>query len=276
MGKTPPKVTLVKLGGAVITDKTRPNTLRPEVLKRLVQEVKSAWEATKNTGEFLVVGHGAGSFAHVPAAQYDTINGFKDESSRLGMAVVQDSAAHLNRLVIQEFLSQNVPAVSFCPSSTALTAHKAKQSFEIQVLLEQLKNGLLPVPYGDVITDTEIGCTIWSTDSILVHLATQMQYQGWQVSKIVHATQVAGVLHDLSDPTQGMFETITPDNAEAVKEKISATNGTDVTGGMWGKISESLRLVESGVETVILSGDTPGMLEKCLRGEEFVGTRIGR
>lgn len=267
----PNSVTLVKLGGAVLTDKSMPNTLRPEVLKRLVQEVKSAW---KDTGEFLVVGHGAGSFAHVPAAHYDTMNGFRDEYSRLGMAIVQDSAAQLNRLVVREFLENDVPAVSSCASSSAVTENKKLKTYFTAVFEEYLKQGLLPVTYGDVIVDSKIGCTIWSTDVLLAHCAREFLSRGWHVKKIVHATQVAGVMKNLGRPEDGIFEVITPANAEEVKKAMGVTKGFDVTGGMWGKISESLDMTAHGVETVILSGDNPGMLERCLRGEEFFGTVV--
>lgn len=266
-----PSVTLVKLGGAVITDKSMPNTLRADVLQRLVKEVTAAW---KDTGEFLVVGHGAGSFAHVPAAHYDTINGFRDEYSRLGMAIVQDSAAQLNRLVVREFLTQDVPAVSSCASSSAVTKNKKMQAYFTDVFEQYLKQGLLPITYGDVIVDSEIGCTIWSTDVLLAHCAREFLNRGWKVKKIIHATQVAGVFKDLSHPENGMFEEITQENAEEVKRSMGVTKGFDVTGGMWGKISESLDMTKHGIETIILSGDTPGMLERCLRGESFVGTTV--
>jgi isopentenyl phosphate kinase len=266
-----PAVTLIKLGGAVITDKSMPNTTRPDVLKRLVSEVKSAWV---DMDEYLVVGHGAGSFAHVPAAHYGTIDGFKDEYSRLGMAIVQDSAAQLNRIVVHEFLEQDVPAVSACASSSAVTKNKQVQTYFTDVFEQYLKQGLLPVTYGDVIVDSEIGCTIWSTDTILAHCTREFLKREWKVSRIIHATQVAGVYRDLAHPELGMFDEITPDNAAEVKKSMGVTKGFDVTGGMWTKISESLELTQYGIETVILSGDTPGMLEKCLRGEAFVGTTI--
>ncbi len=265
-------VTLVKLGGAVITDKSVPNTLRPEVLSRLVREIKNVWQ---DLDEYLVLGHGAGSFAHVPAAHYGTIDGFRDDHSRLGMAIVQDSAAQLNRLVVHECIKQDLPAVSSCASSSVVTKKKQMQTYFTDVFEQYLKNDLLPVTYGDVIVDSEIGCTIWSTDVILSHCTREFLQRGWKVNRIVHATQVAGVLKNLQQPENGIFDLITPENAEEVQKSMGQTKGFDVTGGMWTKISESLSLAQNhGIETVILSGDTPGMLERCLRGESFVGTTI--
>lgn len=264
-------VTLIKLGGAVITDKSIPNTIRPEILTKLVAEIATFRQESE---EFLVIGHGAGSYAHVPAAHYDTINGFKDEFSRMGMAIVQDSAAQLNRIVVKEFLEQEIPAVSACASSSAVTSNKKLHSYFTDVFEQYLKNGLLPVTYGDVIVDTEIGCTIWSTDVLFSHCAREFLSRGWQIKRIIHATQVPGVLKDVKNPKKGIFERITPQNAAEVQKSLGVTKGFDVTGGMWTKLSESLELTKHGVETVILSGETPEMLGRCLRGEQFVGTVI--
>lgn len=271
MSHSSPTVTLIKLGGAVITDKSKPQTIREEVLKRLVAEIKESW---KDRTDYLVIGHGAGSFAHVPAAHYDTINGFKDEYSRMGLAIVQDSAAQLNRIVVKEFLEQDMPAVSVCASSSAVAKNKEPQSYYSDAFRQFLKNGMLPVTYGDTIVDSEIGCTIWSTDVIFSHCAREFLKRDWKIKQIIHATQVEGVYKDLQNPSAGMFELITPANAVEVQKSMGITKGFDVTGGMWSKISESLDLTKHGIETVILSGNTPGMLANCLQGKKFVGTKV--
>lgn len=266
-----PSVMLIKLGGAIITDKSIPNTLRPEVLKRLVTEIK---HAQAEMDDFLVVGHGAGSFAHVPAAHYDTINGFKDEHSQLGMAIVQDSAAQLNRLVVKEFLQQGIPAVSACASSSIVTKNKELHSYYTDVFETYLKNGLVPVTYGDVIVDEAIGCTIWSTDVILSYIAREFLQHGWHINRVIHVTQVAGVYKDLKHPEKGMFDVITPENAEEVKKSMGVTKGFDVTGGMWKKIEESLIMSSQGLETLIISGEKPDLLYRALTGQEVTGTLI--
>lgn len=264
-------VVLIKLGGAVITDKSIPNTVRWDVLRRLIAEVK---EAMATSDDLFVLSHGAGSFAHVPAAQYGTIDGFRDDQSRLGMAIVQDSAAQLNRIVVSECLQQGIPAVSLCPSNSLLTKNKQAADFFPSVFREYLKQGLTPMAYGDVIVDSEIGCTIWSTDKVLSFFGQKFLDGGWKVKRIIHATQVEGVYRNLKQPEQGMFGLITTENKEEVKRSMGVTKGFDVTGGMWHKIEESLQMAKSGVETVILAGDKPGRLLACLQDKEFVGTVI--
>ena len=52
-------VTLVKLGGSLITDKTKPRTVAREHLQRLAAEIAAGW-----SGGGLIIGHGSGSFGH--------------------------------------------------------------------------------------------------------------------------------------------------------------------------------------------------------------------
>ena len=152
------KVTLIKLGGSIITNKEIPMSLRQATLSRLVGEIAQAKKRLKD--ELFVVGHGQGSFAHVPATQYKTMGGFINEESPYGMAIVQDSAAQLNRLVVHEFLRHEIPAVSFYASNTILTKKRQAQNFCSEVLFEYLDKGLLPVTCGDVLVDQAQGCTI--------------------------------------------------------------------------------------------------------------------
>ena len=92
--------------------------------------------------------------------------------------------------------------------------------------------------------------------------------------KIIHVTQVEGVRRNLAKPEMGIFNEITPANADEVKKSMGVTRGFDVTGGMWNKISESLEAAQHGVETIIIAGEKPNELYNCLTNRPFVGTRI--
>ena len=81
--KTP--LTLIKLGGSLITDKTSPRTLRRDVLDRLAQELESSLAETPSA---VVLGHGSGSFGHVAAKKHGTREGVKDRSGWQGYAAV--------------------------------------------------------------------------------------------------------------------------------------------------------------------------------------------
>ena len=261
-------VTLIKLGGSVITNKEVPMMVRRQVLSRLVAEIA---RARQQTGELFIIGHGQGSFAHAPAMQFQTMEGFVRGDSVIGMAVTQDSAAQLNRIVVRESLSQQLPAVSFLFSNTLVTRGKEAVSWSGEVLEEYLDKGLLPVTGGDVIVDMEQGCTIWSTEKVLGHIAEQLQYSdSFRAVRIIHVTEVPGVL----DKNSGVIPAISHHNLAEVKEAISDTKGFDVTGGMWHKIEESLKQAELGLRTDIISGLETDNLYNCLVGQPYTGTTI--
>ncbi|HYD34907.1 MAG TPA: isopentenyl phosphate kinase [Vitreimonas sp.] len=261
------KLTLIKLGGSIITNKEVPMTVREDVLTRLVREIA---KAQKETGDVYIVGHGQGSFAHAPAMRYQTMDGFIKSDSRIGMAITQDSAAQLNRIVVKHFLNEQLPAVSFMFSNSMVLHKREAKHWCSQVLDQYLQKGLFPITGGDVIVDEDQGCTIWSTEQVLAYLAETLPEKGYQVARVIHVAEVPGVL----DAEQKVVPTVCRDNQTEVKKLINGTKGFDVTGGMWHKIEESLDLADQGIASVILSGMEKNCLYNCLVGKDFLGTLI--
>ncbi len=263
-----PKLTFIKLGGAVISNKDIPESVRQDVLGRLIKEIAKAREEKKL---HLILGNGAGGFAHVPAARYKTMEGFIHPESRMGMAITQDSAARLNRLVVKTCLQTNLPAVTLAPSNTLVTNKRKAESVFLDVFEEYLKNELIPVVYGDVLADRTQGCTIWSTDSIFSFLARKLERKEWEVGEIIHVTEAEGVWKNAQHE---IYSQITPAMSEEVKASMVDIKGFDVTGGMWHKIEESLSLTKLGIKTRIISGLVPNALYNTLVGKKNMGTLI--
>jgi isopentenyl phosphate kinase len=261
-------VVLIKLGGSVITNKETIKTVRKKALARLVQEIA---RAKKETNDIYIIGHGQGSFAHFPALKYKTKDGFVSDDSVMGMAITQDNAAQLNRIVVNEFISANIPAASFLFSNSMVTASKEAKHWRGQVLLEYLKKGITPITGGDVIVDENIGCTIWSTEKVLHFIAMNMPEQ-YFIKKVVNVAEVPGVL----DQNKKIISSINETNKNQVKKLIHSTKGFDVTGGMWHKIEESLELAGNGIDSYIISGVKQNTLYNCLIGADFEGTKISR
>ena len=61
----------LKLGGSLITDKSREATAREGVIRRAAREMKEALEARPDLR--LLVGHGSGSFGHFVAQRYGLV-----------------------------------------------------------------------------------------------------------------------------------------------------------------------------------------------------------
>ena len=262
------EVILIKLGGSVITNKEVPMMVRKRVLHRLVDEIG---RASRESSKVFIIGHGAGSFAHVPASRYKTKDGFINGESRMGMAITQDSAAKLNRIVVEDFLVAELPAISFAFSNTLVTKNEQKQSWDGRVLEQYLEKDLLPIVYGDVIVDSQQGCTIWSTEKIFSFLASWLRKETkYVVKQIIHVNGVVGVL----DTNGRVIPEMSQRNIGEVEKMITKTKGFDVTGGMWHKLEESLKLAEQGIESRIISGLKKDNLYQVLTDQECEGTRV--
>ena len=67
------KLVFLKLGGSLITEKSREATARKDVITRLAAELADIHRSNPNLR--LLLGHGSGSFGHVPAKKYNTRTG---------------------------------------------------------------------------------------------------------------------------------------------------------------------------------------------------------
>jgi isopentenyl phosphate kinase len=264
-------LTFLKLGGSLITDKVVPRTLRPRVLQRLAQEIAEAREA--DPGLRLLLGHGSGSFGHVPASQYGTRLGVHTADEWRGFAEVWWEAASLNRLVVEALRQAGLPAMALPPSASVTARDGQVAAWDIEPLRRALEAGLLPVVQGDVIFDTVRGGTILSTEELFVYLARHLR-----PTRLLLAGIEAGVWQIFPPPSQSsdmIFAEITPANLAEVFPALGGSQATDVTGGMASKVRQMLALAQElpELEILIFSGQKPGLLRKVLLGERE-GTRI--
>jgi isopentenyl phosphate kinase len=245
----------LKLGGSLITDKTGVEEVRGATLARLAQEIGRAREA--NPRLKLVLGHGSGSFGHVHAAQHGTRQGVRMADQWHGFAQVSAAASRLNELVIAALLQAGVPALSLQPSASALCEDGQIKELAVRPVQLALQACLLPVIFGDVAFDTLRGGTIISTEEVMMFLAANLQ-PFW----LLLAGETPGVL----DLEGQIVPLITQANLEEITPALGGSRGTDVTGGMAGKVRSMLDLVSAQprMQIRILSGLEPGYVERAL------------
>jgi isopentenyl phosphate kinase len=177
----------LKLGGSLLTDKTRTEAIRQDVLKRLANEIAEARYRREELR--LVLGHGSGSFGHVAAAKFNTRLGVSGPEQWAGFAEVSDAAARLNRYVIAELLEAGIPAIALSPSASAVCHDGRLVHLASEPIRAALDSGLVPVVYGDVAFDSVRGGTIISTEEILDFLAYLLKPQ-----RLLLAGETPGVL----------------------------------------------------------------------------------
>lgn len=258
-------ITFVKLGGSLITDKTREYTARPDVIRRLARELHDAMVQRPELR--VLLGHGSGSFGHAAARLYGTVDGASTPEQWHGMAQTAAAAARLNRLVADTCLGAGLPVMSLQPSASAMCEDGVllwMANRPIEVALEQ---GLVPLVYGDVTFDSVRGCSIISTEQVFAYMAARLP-----VARIILAGVVDGVYDrdPLRQPGAGLIPRITPGNIRQVREQVGGSHGVDVTGGMLSKVATLYPLVTAdiGLRVHFVSGETPGRLFTALEQDE--------
>jgi isopentenyl phosphate kinase len=257
----------LKLGGSLITDKTRPYTPRLEMLAKLATQISAALQETPDLR--LILGHGSGSFGHQAASRFGTRDGVSGSDAWRGFAEVWYMASALNRLVIEALRNAGLPAVTLAPISAVTARDGQVAAWDLNPLKAALANGLLPVLHGDVVFDEYRGGTILSTEDLFAHLARQLH-----PDRILLAGLEAGVWEDFPARTRLLRE-MTPKVFTHQSPDLGSSIGADVTGGMRTKVTEMLALVEQvpDLEVLVFSGEEPDNIRLSLEGEN-PGTRL--
>ena len=257
-------IVLLKLGGSLITEKSRAETPRPEVIARLAGEIA---RAARETSVRLIAGHGSGSFGHVAARDSGIAGGLQSKDQLPGVSRTQERAAALHRLVIQALEEAGALPFSLAPSSCMVASNGRVAAFHDEPLLLAMERGLLPVLYGDVVMDRERGVSICSTETVLDAVARRLLERGHVVRKALWLGETDG-LYDAEG------RTIPRVSAADVLDAVGDPSGTDVTGGMRHRIESALELAKLGIPSVLINGLRAGELERALRGEAVQGTEV--
>jgi isopentenyl phosphate kinase len=275
------ELVFLKLGGSLITDKTQPYTPLLDVMDDIAVQIKTALQAQPDMR--LVLGHGAGSFGHVPASAYRTRDGLSPRATPLtyrerdksednywkGFSEVWYQASALNRHVMQALHKMDVRAIALPPSSSVIASNGQVSVWETTAIRMSLSSGIVPVIFGDVVFDEVRGGTILSTEDLFMHLARALNPE-----RILLAGLEAAVWADFP-ARKTKLEKITPNTIHAISAGVGKSEGVDVTGGMESKVKQMLDLVQEIPEmsVQIFSGKDLGNVVRALSGE-VLGTLI--
>jgi isopentenyl phosphate kinase len=276
------ELVFVKLGGSLLTDKTRPQALRAEVLDRLAREIACALHDCP--GLQLLIGHGSGSFGHVVASEYGTRAGVASAAEWRGYANTAVVAGRLNRLVLESLFAAGVPVLPVQPSASARCHDGELQSLDERPVRVALEHGLVPVVYGDVALDDVRGGTIIATEEIFGWLAPRLAPR-----RVILVGEVSGVFAEApcaadsggsADHRPRVIPEITPERLPELAPMLGGSRGVDVTGGMLAKVTAMLDLVQNTPALAVvhlICGLGEGLLERVLMDPDIdEGTRIHR
>jgi isopentenyl phosphate kinase len=257
---------ILKLGGSAITDKTAEASPNTQIINRLAEEIKRA------DLDNLIVVHGGGSFGHPTAAKYGIKDGYKeDPTQKFGFAETHHMMTVLNGLVMDALIWHEVPAISVAPSCCIVTENGKVKTFDETALKAMSKLVFTPVMYGDAVMDEKLGFTILSGDQLVAYLALK-----YNAEKIVIGVDTDGIFEadPKTNPDAKPIKHLNLAELKTLQPKLGKAQGTDVTGGMAGKIAELIPAVEAGIP-VTVTGATKGLsIYRALTDQSVLGTVI--
>jgi isopentenyl phosphate kinase len=274
------ELVFLKLGGSLITDKTKPYTPLLDVMDDLAYQIAVTLQTQPNLR--LVLGHGAGSFGHVAASEYKTRDGYPqasplthrqrdrtEEDYWKGFAEVWYQASALNRYVMDALHKAGLRTIALPPSSTVISSDGQVTVWETTPIRMALAAGIVPVIFGDVVFDEIRGGTILSTENLFAYLVKALH-----PDRVLLAGLEDAVWEDFPARTR-KIERITIQSFEDIKHGVGQSAAADVTGGMEAKVREMLDLVQDnhGLKIQIFSGTNPENVTRALKGE-LLGTEI--
>lgn len=268
------KMIMIKLGGAVLTDKLKPCVIRQQTMEGIAIQISSY---LKKNRKRILIGNGGGSFGHYYAEKYGLNAGISDRTQFRGMCLGKNGNAYLNTKLTECLLLHGIDVCSYAVDEIFwYNEDHWKNNHSIIPwlrLFEYLDHGIIPVVYGDIIYDRTLGCKIISTEEIFRNLAkfiVNTPSCGYQLEKIIFCTNRDGV----EDLDGNVLHYISRKNFQQWEIFNRDVDGYDVTGGMLEKVKMALD-IELKCPVQIINGNNQESLYKALCGDLNQGTIIG-
>lgn len=255
----------VKLGGSLITDKRQESFYRERVVRGIADELVAA--LSEDSQLQILIGHGSGSFGHVAAKRYGTVQGVSSADQWRGYARVANVASELNFLVVKTLEAAGLPVIRIQPSASLMARDGKVIGMSTEPIENAMTRGLIPVVHGDVSLDEVRGGTVVSTEALFFYLAERLS-----VDRVLLLGEVPGVL----GLDGQVIPRITPANLVNIESALGGSHGVDVTGGMETKVRDMVALVQRlpSLSISIVGGVSDGLLCSAILGRSNLGTLI--
>ena len=257
------KLTIIKLGGSLLTDKSIPYTANDEVITSVAKELKECIDL--GLIEDLIIVHGVGSFGHVPVLKHKLHLGFQSPNQLIAMSQTQHEMNEYRLRLTKKMIENGIPVNLLHPSSFCTSVKmKITVSF-LDAVKGYFSIGMVPLMGGDMIFDSKMGFSVGGGDQLMVLLAKQLS-----ADNVLFVSDVDGVYS--ADPKQNenaeFFPKIHLDILHEIIEKTESSPLKDVSGAMKGKLQAILSLKEqisNGTKVCLLSMKTTGNLKSVMK-----------
>jgi isopentenyl phosphate kinase len=256
-------LSVVKLGGSVLTWKRERESLRPKVLACLARELATA------PGPVVVL-HGAGSFGHPNARRFRLAEppeaGERATERVRGAAIVAREVRRLHGAVLHALVRAGVSAWSVPAGTVARNREGGLAHLDAGPFADALSAGLTPVSFGDVVRDDAWGFSILSADTIARALARDLRAE-----RVLFVSDVAGVYEPGAKGRRVAVPSVTRDLVDRLGPRAGVA---DVTGGIRAKAEAMLAIADGGADAGLISGLSDGSLSRALKGERVYGSWV--
>ncbi|MHA2380404.1 MAG: isopentenyl phosphate kinase [Candidatus Thorarchaeota archaeon] len=265
-------LTVIKLGGSLLTDKTKPYTYRKEVLKSVAREIGECLD--EGLIQSLVLMHGVGSYGHPPVLEHNLHKGFLGPEQLLPLSRTQESVAELRHIIVKELQNAGVPVCLMYPSSMVTSEKMRMTNYFLEPLKGFASVGMVPLLGGDILIDSVMGWSVGSGDQLAVIICKELDAR-----RLILVSDVSGIYEadPKLKPDAALIEVINLNNLDATLERMGQSGMVDASGAMKGKLQSLIPakpLIEKGLEVTLLSMMEYGNLKAVLKGEEVLSTRV--
>ncbi|MHA2025853.1 MAG: isopentenyl phosphate kinase [Candidatus Thorarchaeota archaeon] len=266
------ELTVLKLGGALLTDKSKPYSYRSEILESAAREIRDCMD--EGLIESLVLVQGVGSFGHPPVLKYKLHKGFQGPEQLLQLSWTQAKVGELRTLVVKALNEAGIPVCLMYPSSMMVSEKMQIIRYFLEPLERFLSIGMVPLIGGDILVDPAMGFSVASGDPMLTLIARE-----FGAKRIVYASDVSGIYDSdpKTNPDAVLFDKIDLSDLDEAIEKMGKAGVEDASGAMQGKVASIepvTDLIKEGLEVSILSMMEYGSLKALLNGNTSNSTQI--
>ncbi|WP_371802832.1 isopentenyl phosphate kinase [Candidatus Lokiarchaeum ossiferum] len=264
-------ITIIKIGGSVITDKNIPFSLKEDVLDDLIDQIQKA-------DQKCIIVHGAGSFAHPLAKKYRIVSGRNNEieDQIIGLIKTHNGVAKLNSIILNKFLEKKIPAMPIQPSAVFYQKRFPSGNL-ITVLIKLLDLKITPILYGDIIFGQENDFSIISGDKIIEEICKQFvdlkKPPKYRIRKVIFCFDEDGLYIEDADKKKKLLSNIEHKKIDSIKF-FNLGLKIDVTGGILGKLEETKKICKLKIPVQLINGKQKNFLLKALQQQKILSTTI--
>lgn len=265
-------LTVIKLGGSLLTDKSKPYEARKSVIRSVTRELKTCTD--DGLIKSLVVVQGVGSYGHPPILEHNLHKGFKGPEQLIPLSNTQRIVNEFRQVVESEFQQAGLPVNLFHPSSMVVAEKMRIVKYFLDPLKGYLSLGMVPLLGGDMLYDTAMGFSVGSGDQLAVLMARELE-----AKRLIFAMDVGGIYtgNPKTDPKASIIEEVNLNDIDKVLARIGPSTTVDASGAIKGKlasIAQARDLVKAGLEVTLLSMMKQGSLIALLKGQSVTCTRV--